>query len=226
MLRQSVRRLAYVNKGFAVGSKGQKHQAFLAPTFLYRFPGKQGPGPVLMKYMHTLGCFPTGLETPIRIADFERTYLQEHIPLEVEEWLGCFLQSPILSIQQNVDAALQAIDLIARPAQTLHRRAIPIDGLLNAVKPVQQALAEVGFEVPAAAVRFALQRPTLRKQLALSLTDWSIEVGQTGSTPHRRMASRQAMLASSEDQLEAGDAPIPLSETTSDGDGLPNSSPP
>jgi Tfp pilus assembly protein PilF len=217
--------LSFVN-GFSVGSKHQKFSALAPANFLYRLPNSKGAGPVLMKYFHTLGTFPTGLEIPIRIGEFEQTYLREHVPLEVEEWLACFIRRPVDSISINVAAAIAAMEACAKPVPALHRRALPMQGVLEAVSPVQLAFAEVGIDVPAVAVRFAVQRPQLRKQLIGCLGEWASVVREQGSTPHRRLAARQAMMGGAmelEDDMEPGQRSL-ADEASSSSPALPASS--
>jgi tetratricopeptide (TPR) repeat protein len=209
MLRASPWRLALVN-GFAEGSRGHKHVS-LAPTlFKYRFQFGKAPTPYISKYLHTLGEEPTGLAVPFRLKEFEETYLKEHVPADVEEWLAAFIRSPVDTIALNTGAAVAAIEACAAAPPTLHRRAISAEGILGAVQPVQAALADAGIDVPAVAVRLAMERPALRARLADCLMEWGDAVRESGSTPHRRFAARQALMGAGydADAIGAGEAEL------------------
>jgi tetratricopeptide (TPR) repeat protein len=196
MLRKSCALLGFVRGGFAVGSRGGKHQGYAPTQFLYRFAGKQGPGPVLMKYWWTLGCFPTGLEVPFRLGEFHQTYVKQHVPQELEEWLMAIVKDPVEIIVNGTDEFVAAFDAIPEPEATRHRRAQTF-AVHTVVKPLQVAFHELGVEVPAAAVRGCAAKPRLRRQLLNALHDYSAEVKAHASTPHRRWAAAE---------LEASDA--------------------
>lgn len=182
-MRRTSARCAYVTSwGF---NKGQKHQMLAPHVFMYRVADAKKPGPVLMKYWWTLGCFPTGLGHPFRLDEFIDNYIREHVPIEVEEWLNATLRAPVDSIATNATAAVRAIEAMPAARRSLLAQR-PVLGVKAVHEPLQRAMLEFGVDVPPVAVRMTLERPVLRTRLANALHDLSTQVVEGGSTAHRR----------------------------------------
>lgn len=140
-----------------------------------------------MKYWWTLGSFPTGLDVPFRLNEFLTTYKQQHVPLEVEEWLTCFLHEPVEVLQ---DAASVLLSLLEECPVPESRRGyvvpeLPITRLLEPLKKFEEQL---GIKIPPVAIRAANGHKALRERLMDDFFDYRESIRTNGSTPHRRLA--------------------------------------
>lgn len=187
MLRRTVSVLSYQRGGWGPGTKHQKHMMMNPTTYMYRFPGPHGPGPYTMKYWWTLGVFPTGLDTPFRLNEFLSSYKQQHVPIEVEEWLSCFLHDPVTSLQ---DASVTLCELLEGCAVRENTRGFTASEQM--IKPLLEPLKkfeeQLGIRVPPIAVRSAMGKSGLRERLMNDLYDYNESIQSNGSTPHRRLA--------------------------------------
>lgn len=197
MLSSTHLRLSYVRGGFGIGSRHQKHQAYAPVPYLYRFPGKRGPGPVLMKYFHTLGTFPTGLEVPFRLGEFHQNYIREHVPQDLEDWLRCVVYDPAETINSNMSVFMERLTNAPLPkTKTVFGRSQLLDAK-NIHAPLQKAFEEFGIEIPVIAVRAVASHPKLKEEMLDVCFAYHETVSQIGSTPHRRWA---AMLGEQQQQ--------------------------
>ena len=192
---------AFIEKGRAIGSKGQKHMMYLPTKFLYRLPSKRyGPGPVLMKYWWTLGTFPTGLEIPFRLQEFHDAYIKAHVPEEVEEWLGAFVKAPVAVITSRCDEFVRRLE--SEPAPV--RRGVPVAQLHNAkalAGLLDEAFGELGLEdhcVPVIAVRTCAANAQSKADLLNAVFGLSYLVKEYGSTTHRRWGRAHVQLSTSD----------------------------
>ncbi|KAG8342422.1 hypothetical protein ERJ75_000139400 [Trypanosoma vivax] len=162
----------------------------LNPTlYLYRFPGPHGPGPYTMKYWWTLGCFPTGREVPFRLQEFLTTYQQEHVPVEVEEWLAFYVKDPygeLLRASRELLDALVAYPEIekTRGYRTLMPTVVPV------LQPLKKFQQQLGIKMSPAGIRFVLSDHVLRERFVDDLMEYQSAIQRGGSTPHRRSAKR------------------------------------
>lgn len=184
--RQSVR-LSYQRGSWAPGSKHQKHMSMNPTMYLYRFPGPRGPGPYVMKYWWTLGCFPTGIERPFRLDEFLATYKQQHVPEEVEDWLNCFLKNPLEELKSATTQLLCELEEVPATEKTRGYRAIE-SSVSSITAPLAKFEKQLGVRIPPVAVRAALGAPALRERLKDDLYEYSESLKEFGSTPHRRLA--------------------------------------
>lgn len=167
-------------------------------TYMYRFPGPHGPGPYTMKYWWTLGSFPTGLEVPFRLNEFLATYKEQHVPVEVEEWLSCFLHDPVEALQSATDTLCNLL-LEFPTRETTRGYTAPEGTIKELLEPLKTFEEQLGIRVPPVAVRAAVGHKALREKLIDDLFDYRESIQERGSTPHRRL-SRSALL--DEPQLE------------------------
>lgn len=186
MFRRSIKLAQFQRGSWAVGSKHQKNQMLNPTLFLYRFPGKFGPGPYTMKYWWTLGTFPSGIEIPFRLQEFLASYQQSHVPEEVEDWLNVFIKDPVDNIVPAVEAFASALDALPECDRTVGYKAIE-----PSVQPVLAPLKKVCeifmMDVPATSVRAVASDAALKKQLLDEAFEYVQCVKQSGSTPHRRL---------------------------------------
>lgn len=179
--------LSYQRGSWAPGSKHQKHMSMNPTQYLYRFPGPSGPGPYTMKYWWTLGCFPTGIEIPFRLKEFLATYQQEHVPLEVEEWLQCFVKDPFMGLQEATTELLAQLE--EAPVCRKTRGYMSINPSASQyLSPLKKFEKHLGISIPVAAVRATLGTPSLHNRLKDELFEYSMSLEESGSTHHRRLA--------------------------------------
>lgn len=179
--------LSYQRGSWAPGSKHQKHMSMNPTTYLYRFAGPRGPGPYVMKYWWTLGCFPTGMERPFRLGEFLASYKQQHVPAEVEDWLCCFVKSPFEELKCATAELLCALEEVPESENTRGYRSIESSAAAF-VAPLAKMERQLNVKIPPLAVRAALASPTLRERLKDDLYEYNESLGECGSTPHRRLA--------------------------------------
>lgn len=187
MLRRQFVALSYQRGSWAPGSKHQKHMSMNPTTYLYRFPGPRGPGPYVMKYWWTLGCFPTGIERPFRLNEFLATYQQQHVPAEVEDWLDCFVKSPYEELKSATSELLSQLEEVPASERTRGYRSIE-PSVAAFAAPLAKLEKQLNVRIPSLAVRAALGSPMLRERLKDDLYDYNESLNECGSTPHRRLA--------------------------------------
>ncbi|RNF00283.1 hypothetical protein TraAM80_07683 [Trypanosoma rangeli] len=160
------------------------------PTlYLYRFPGPRGPGPYTMKYWWTLGCFPTGREMPFRLQEFLLTYQQEHVPIEVEEWLRCFVKDPLQELQNASKALFDAAEASPEMESTRGYRAIQ-PSIIPLLAPMEKFGRQLGVKISPTGLRAVLSNTTLKERFLDDLFEYQEILEKEGSTPHRRLARR------------------------------------
>ncbi|KPA85802.1 putative mitochondrial hypothetical protein [Leptomonas pyrrhocoris] len=158
------------------------------PTmYLYRFAGPRGPGPYVMKYWWTLGCFPTGLERPFRLDEFLCTYQQQHVPAEMEDWLSCFVKSPFEELKCATSELLHQLEEVPSTEKTRGYCSIE-SGVVSFAAPLAKIEKQLGVRIPSLAVRAALGSSALRERLKDDLYEYNVSLSECGSTPHRRLA--------------------------------------
>ncbi|SCU68538.1 uncharacterized protein TEOVI_000833900 [Trypanosoma equiperdum] len=187
MLFRSVSCKNYQRGGWSPGSKHQKHMTLNPTLYLYRFPGPHGPGPYTMKYWWTLGCFPTGMEVPFRLHEFLSTYQQEHVPVEVEEWLRCYIKDPLSDLVNASNDFFKAVEVYpevesARGYKTLQPSIAPL------LVPMKKFEEQLGVKISPVGLRSVLSNPVLKDRFLDDLFDYKSYVEKGGSTPHRRLA--------------------------------------
>ncbi|AYU78846.1 mitoribosomal protein mL71 [Leishmania donovani] len=187
MLRRQCVALSYQRGSWAPGSKHQKHMSLNPTMYLYRFAGPHGPGPYVMKYWWTLGCFPTGIERPFRLPEFLASYQQQHVPIEVEEWLQCFVKNPYEELKDATSSLLKCLEEVPIRENTRGYRSIE-SGVSSFAVPLAQFERQLNVRVPSLAVRAALGSPALRERLKDDLFEYNESLSACGSTPHRRLA--------------------------------------
>ncbi|KAG5505020.1 hypothetical protein JKF63_04467 [Porcisia hertigi] len=187
MLRRQCVVLSYQRGSWAPGSKHQKHMSMNPTTYLYRFAGPHGPGPYLMKYWWTLGCFPTGIERPFRLSEFLAEYQQQHVPIEVEEWLQCFVKNPYEELKDATSDLLKCLEEVPHRANTRGYRSIE-SGVSSFAAPLTKFENQLNVRVPSLAIRAALGSALLRERLKDDLFEYKESLRESGSTPHRRLA--------------------------------------
>ena len=186
LLRRTEVLRSYQRGSWAVGSKHQKHQMMNPVPFLYRIPGKRGPGPFTMKYWWTLGCFPSGREVPFRLHEFLASYQQEHVPLEVEDWIQYFIKDPVddlLPALSKVQTMLAALPL---PDETIVGYKAPEPSVARLAEPVAALERSLMVQIPMTAVRAVASNRKLKALLLDEMYDYAELVRESGSTPHRR----------------------------------------
>jgi tetratricopeptide (TPR) repeat protein len=159
--------------------------------FLYRLAKDSNkPGYSTIKYWWTTGCFPTGRETPVRVAEFEAEYLRAHVPEEVEEWLRFFVSDPVYNLAPAMDKLRMALE------STPDNAAIP-EAVRALVKPQPPSVGRLvphmkrigdilGVDVPAVCMRGVVANSQLRTQVLDDTFEYAEAVRAGGSTPHRR----------------------------------------
>ncbi|CCW61990.1 unnamed protein product [Phytomonas sp. EM1] len=187
MLKKDIWLRNYQRGGWSPGSKHQKHMTLNPSLFLYRFPGPHGPGPYTMKYWWTLGCFPTGLDSPFRLKEFLATYKQQHVPIEVEEWLNCFLNDPLQELTAAVEELLDQLEncTVAERTKGYVAHEPSVVHLSNSLKKIERQL---GVRIPPIGVRAALAGEKSYSKLMDDLYNYKEAIATNGSTPHRRFA--------------------------------------
>ncbi|KAG5501743.1 hypothetical protein JIQ42_05595 [Leishmania sp. Namibia] len=205
MLRRQLVALSYQRGSWAPGSKHQKHMSMNPTMYLYRFAGPHGPGPYVMKYWWTLGCFPTGIERPFRLSEFLAEYKQQHVPIEVEEWLHCFVTNPFEELKEATSELLKCLEDVPLRENTRGYRSIE-NGVSSFAAPLAKLEKQLNIRVPSLAVRAALGSSLLRERLKDDLFEYNESLSACGSTPHRRLAR------------SAFDEPLILPGGISDGD--------
>lgn len=171
--------------GWSPGSRHQKHQMLNPTLFLYRFPGPRGPGPYTMKYWWTLGCFPSGREVPFRLQEFLESYQQAHVPVEVEEWLDCFVKHPaeqLVPALETLLGALEGVDTMEEPEGYMAHEPSVVPVLAS----LRQLESVATITIPPVAVRAAMADRSLRKRACDHTYAYLEAVRSGGSTPHRR----------------------------------------
>ncbi|EPY22997.1 hypothetical protein STCU_02565 [Strigomonas culicis] len=203
MFKRSCTWSSYQRGGWSPGSKHQKHMSMNPTLFLYRFPGPRGPGPYTMKYWWTLGCFPSGIQVPFRLHEFLATYQQEHVPIEVEEWLHCFVKDPVQSLEEAVDDLF--LEMENMPAlEEAKGYSMNEHSVKKLLKPLKKFEEQLGIHVPASGVRSALGSAKLREKVLDDLYDYKEAIKANGSTPHRRYAKENMELL----DLQSSDKPL------------------
>ncbi|AIN98430.1 hypothetical protein LPMP_221350 [Leishmania panamensis] len=187
MLRRRNVTLSYQRGGWTPGSKHQKHMSLNPTMYLYRFAGPHGPGPYVMKYWWTLGCLPTGLERPFRLSEFLAEYQQQHVPIEVEEWLKCFVRNPYEELADATSELLKYLEEVPRRENTRGYRSIE-SGVSSFAAPLAKFERQLNVRVPSLALRAALGSASLRERLKDDLFEYRESLRLCGSTPHRRLA--------------------------------------
>lgn len=178
--------LSWVRGGTHPGAKHQKHVSLVPTQYLYRFPQNPSlPGPNVMKYYWTLGCFPTGLQSPFRLWEFLAEYRSGHIPEEVEEFLRRHIQDPVESVDEAVRALMAGMGQLPNAvAGAAYTAQLPmVSAALPQLKAVEK---ELGIEVPAVCLRGVAGDRHLKARALDDLYDYSSSLREGGSTPHRR----------------------------------------
>ncbi|EKG07065.1 hypothetical protein TCSYLVIO_001807 [Trypanosoma cruzi] len=198
--RSSIYR-SYQRGGWCPGSKHQKHMTMNPTLYLYRFPGPRGPGPYTMKYWWTMGCFPTGRETPFRLQEFLLAYQQEHVPIEVEEWLCCFVKDPLEELCDASKDLFDAVEAFPEMETTRGYRAVKpsVTPLLAKIKKFERQL---GFKISPTGLRAVVSNTVLKERFLDDLFEYRKLIEREGSTPHRRLAreSLEKLLPGREDE--------------------------
>lgn len=140
-----------------------------------------------MKYWWTLGCFPSGLEVPFRLKEFLTTYQRQHVPLEVEEWLQCFVRDPFEILSEATAELLSCVEQFPEIEETRGYGAIE-HSVTPLLKPLEKMGAQLGIRVPPSGVRAVLNDKILRERLLDDLSDYKQALTVSGSTPHRRLS--------------------------------------
>ncbi|ESL10787.1 hypothetical protein TRSC58_01474 [Trypanosoma rangeli SC58] len=198
---------SYQRGGWCPGSKHQKHMTMNPTLYLYRFSGPRGPGPYTMKYWWTLGCFPTGREIPFRLQEFLSTYKQEHVPIEVEEWLRCFVKDPLEELQNASKALFDAAEASPEMESTRGYRAIQ-PGIVPLLAPMEKFGRQLGVKISPTGLRAVVSNTTLKERFLDDLFEYKEILEKEGSTPHRRLARK-----SLDKLLPEGDASGPFVST-------------
>ncbi|AIN98432.1 hypothetical protein LPMP_221370 [Leishmania panamensis] len=165
----------------------EKHTSLNPTMYLYRFAGPHGPGPYVMKYWWTLGCLPTGLGRPFRLSEFLAEYQQQHVPIEVEEWLKCFVRNPYEELADATSELLKYLEEVPRRENTRGYRSIE-SGVSSFAAPLAKFERQLNVRVPSLALRAALGSASLRERLKDDLFEYRESLRLCGSTPHRRLA--------------------------------------
>ncbi|KPI83295.1 hypothetical protein ABL78_7676 [Leptomonas seymouri] len=187
MLRKHYVALSYQRGSWAPGSKHQKHMSMNPTMYLYRFPGPKGPGPYVMKYWWTLGCFPTGIERPFRLDEFLSTYQQQHVPAEVEDWLNCFLKNPLEELKGATSELLYQLEAVSSREKTRGYHYIE-SSVASFAAPLAKFEKQLNVRIPPLAVRASMGSSMLRERLKDDLYEYNESLSECGSTPHRRLA--------------------------------------
>ncbi|CCW66334.1 unnamed protein product [Phytomonas sp. Hart1] len=189
MLKKNIKLCGYQRGGWSPGSKHEKHMTLNPTLFLYRFPGSHGPGPYTMKYWWTLGCFPTGLDAPFRLKEFLATYKQQHVPIEVEEWLDCFLNDPLQELTAAIEELLDLLENCTTAEQTKGYVAYE-PSILHLSNALVKIKSQLGVRIPPIGIRAALAHKLSHSKLIDDLYDYKEAIMINGSTPHRRFARK------------------------------------
>lgn len=186
-MRWSLVLRSYQRGAWSPGSKHQKHMSLNPTHYLYRFPGPKGPGPFTMKYWWSLGCFPTGLNTPFRLHEFLQAYQQQHVPIEVEEWLQYVVKDPMEELMQCISCLHKCFEEYPSLESSQEFKIDHISGhsFTNALEKMERCL---GISLGAPVVRKTLCFPDLRERVLDDLEDYRDYISINGSTPHRRAA--------------------------------------
>jgi hypothetical protein len=206
LLKSSRRLRSYQRGSWAIGSKHQKHQMMNPVKFLYRIPGKRGPGPYTMKYWWTLGCFPSGIETPFRLHEFLSTYQQQHVPAEVEDWLRYFIKDPVEDMLPALEQVQSLIAALPLPDKTIVGFAAPEPSVAMLSEPMARLERSLMVHIPLAAVRAVASNKELKSVLLDEMYDYAELIRESGSTPHRR-AARNELTPSFPGEGDASGAP-------------------
>eukprot|EP00758_Cryptobia_borreli_P007276 Tbor_TRINITY_DN5270_c0_g2::TRINITY_DN5270_c0_g2_i1::g.16770::m.16770 len=191
MIRGTPKRCVLSNSG-PPGSTGQKHMSLDPTLFLYRVPRYAwNPGYSVMKSWWTLGAFPTGRDTPIRINEFKEAYVKRHVPEEVEEWLHFFITDPVAEIEPVLDKLLIEFERSAThlshegSLSKFYQPPLPtVASLLPAVRKFEEV---IGVNIPATCVRGLCATENLKESLMDELCVYADHVKIHGSTTHRRV---------------------------------------
>jgi hypothetical protein len=183
---RATRQLAgFQRGGWNPGSRHQKHQMLNPTLFLYRFPGPRGPGPFTMKYWWTLGCFPSGREVPFRLQEFLDAYQKTHVPVEVEEWLDCFVKHPAEQLVPTLEALLQGLESVDHMEEA-EGYLVHEPSVAPLLAPLRQLESIVSVTIPPIAVRAVLADRALRDRVSDETYAYLDAVRTGGSTLHRR----------------------------------------
>lgn len=192
---------SYQRGGWAPGSRHQKHMTMNPTIYRYRFAGPRGPGPFTMKYWWTLGCFPTGLEVPFRLPEFLATYQRQHVPIEVEEWLQCFVKDPAEVLTECASKLVEGMERMpTREEGCVYATSAP--SVASLARPIHTLEEHLGVHVSMVGLRNAAASPELRLRMLDDLTDYTEALRAHGSTPHRRLGQQQ-MLHRTEEEEES-----------------------
>ncbi|ORC88013.1 uncharacterized protein TM35_000192570 [Trypanosoma theileri] len=194
---------SYQRGGWCPGSKHQKHMSMNPTLYLYRFPGPHGPGPYTMKYWWTLGCFPTGREVPFRLQEFLSTYKQEHVPIEVEEWLHYFVKNPASELINASTELFDALEASPEIEATRGYKAIQ-PSVVPLLEPIKKFEKQLGVKISPVGVRAVISSPSLKERFLDDLYEYRELIRTEGSTPHRRLAKKNfddALPISEEEKL-------------------------
>ena len=209
---------------------GSKHMSLLPVVYEYRKPHIEGrPGYYTMKYFHTLGCFPSGLEAPYRLDDFHKVYLQAYLPEELEDWLDEVRPLPIEQAAKSLKALRKELNRFVLVTPTKWRPKPLLTSLDNVREPLEDILSTFitdSIHQPESRMHvFVAKPPTKQKRISVpnsvtrhllnnhfnELCEVADVLDETwdfiGSTPHRR-----ALLATDEPTaLDSGLSQIPQS---------------
>ncbi|KEG07465.1 hypothetical protein DQ04_09721030 [Trypanosoma grayi] len=142
-----------------------------------------------MKYWWTLGTFPTGMETPFRLQEFLATYQKEHVPIEVEEWLQCFVKDPVEELTNASKELLDAVEACPEIELTRGYKA-----LQPSIVPLRKAMGkfekQLGVSMSPVGVRAVVSSSLLKERFLDDLYEYKEILEREGSTPHRRLARK------------------------------------
>ena len=184
--------------------------------FLYRFVrGKFRNGAEarqqtanMTKYFTTLGTYPTGREVPFRLDEFLENYKKQHIPEEVEEWLGCFVKDPVEAMVPSFQAFNKLLE--ATPASRARGfRKANVVNVPQLTAHLNSALERVGVEVPSIVVRSVVENPKLKEHVLDTVFDLQGELRQHGSTAHRRWLKQEMLEEAERAQAQLGSGGLP-----------------
>ena len=131
---------------------------------------------------------PTGLEVPFRYPEFVATYKLQHVPEEVEDWLGCVVVNPVEQIISRCKEAVAALETIS-PCLGLPWEDNARGFSSKQISSVHSVLECVYLEASPAAIRSTIASKTLQPQLLETICGYQAAVEEGSSTPHRRWAA-------------------------------------
>jgi hypothetical protein len=151
-----------------------------------------------MKYWWTLGCFPSGRETPFRLNEFLATYQAAHVPVEVEEWLDCFIKHPAEQLVPTLEALLEHLEGMEGLEETEGYQ-LPEPSVVPLLPALKRLEDMATINISPVAVRAVMADKALRKRACDDTYEYLEAVRHGGSTPHRRAGYAQLSMDLTDD---------------------------